>query len=72
MTYPAITYKRDYEKVVFANNLPYSRSKRYLVTVIDRDPDSPIPDLIAGLPMCQFDRAFPTEGLNHSVYVLYF
>lgn len=72
MLYPAIVYKYDYASTRFGNNLPYSITKRYEITVMDRNPDSDIPDKIAKLPMCVFDRFFVVDGLNHFVYKLFF
>lgn len=72
MQYPCIVYKRGFAKTLFADNAPYRYMKRYQVTVMDRDPDSPVPDVIAELPHCLFDRFFVAEGLNHDVYNLYF
>jgi len=72
MTYPCIVYRRDSDYTVYADDLPYHRRKRYLVTVIDRDPDSPIPDQIADLPLCSFDRFFTADNLNHDVFNLFF
>lgn len=72
MIYPAIVYNRDYRRTLFADNKPYIGTKRYQVTIIDQDPDSGIPELIAALPLCIFSRFFATEGLNHDVYDLYF
>jgi hypothetical protein len=72
MDYPCIVYKRDYELTRFADDKPYARKKRYLVTVIDRNPDSDIPDKVADLPMCVYDRFYTTENLNHDVFKLFF
>lgn len=72
MIYPAIVYNRDSTDTVFAGNLPYKREKRYQVTVIDRDPDSKLPDVVATLPRCIHDRWFAADGLNHDVFTLYF
>lgn len=72
MQYPCIVYHRDYELINHANNGLYKNRKRYLVTVIDRDPDSPIGDKILALPMCVFDRFYTADNLNHDVYKLYF
>src|SRR5689334_8946015 len=71
MQYPAIVYRRDDEDTNFADNRPYKRCKRYLVTVIDKNPDSLIPDKVGDLPMCQFNRYFAADNLNHVVFVLY-
>lgn len=72
MKYPCIIYKRDDSRVAHANNAPYNRRKRYQVTVIDRNPDSDIPDKVADLPLCVFDRFYAADNLNHDVYQLFF
>ena len=72
MQYPAIVYQRDTGESRHANNVPYSYEKRYQVTVIDRNPDSLIPDKVAMLPLCSHDREFVADGLNHDVFTLYF
>lgn len=72
MEFPAIVYERDDVNTVFADNRPYRHVKRYQVTVIDRDPDSGIPDQVAELPQCSFSTAFVANNLNHSVFNLYF
>jgi hypothetical protein len=72
MKYPAILYERDAATTQFANNVPYVYRKRYQLTVIDRNPDSPIPDRVAGLPMTTHERWFAANGLNHDVFTLYF
>lgn len=72
LTYPAILYDRDDVETRYANNAPYLQTKRYLITIIDLDPDSLIPDRVAALPMCSFVRRFETQGLNHDIYSLYF
>lgn len=72
MSYPCIVYKRDKIKTEFADNGPYSLDVRYLVTVIDRNPDSAIPIKVAKLPKCIYDRSFPADDLNHDVFILYF
>lgn len=72
MEYPCIVYERDDADTQFAGNKPYSYTKRYQVTIIDQDPDSPIPGKVAALPMCRFNRFFVADNLNHDVYNLYF
>lgn len=72
MKYPCIVYTRDVAETAFANNNPYKYTKKYQVTVIDRDPDSGIPDKVAGLPLCSHNRFFTTDNLNHDVFTLYF
>jgi hypothetical protein len=72
MTYPAIVYNRDFQNVDYADNSPYYKRIRYQVTVIDRDPDSAIPDKVADLPLTKYVRHFTTENLNHDIYDVYF
>lgn len=72
MKYPCIVYETDPRDVKFADNIPYNRTKRYQVTVIDRNPDSDLPDKVADLPYCRHDRFYPADNLNHNVFTLYF
>lgn len=72
MSYPCIVYKRDYLNSRFADNNPYHRRKRYAITIMDQNPDSEIPDKVAALPMCVFDRHFAVKQLNHDVYKIFF
>jgi hypothetical protein len=72
MAYPAIVYKWDDADTKFADNRPYRFLKRYMVTVIDRSPLSVIPDQVATLPTCVFDRTYVANNLNHTVFLLYF
>jgi len=72
LTYPCIVYARDSGDTKFADDRPYSHTVRYSVTVIDRNPDSPILAQIAALPMCLFNRFFAADDLNHNVYNLFF
>jgi hypothetical protein len=72
MSYPAIVYNRDFLHSNFADNQPYARTNRYQVTVIDRDPDSLVPDKVASLPMVNYVRHFTADNLNHDIYYVYF
>lgn len=73
MVPPYIVYEPSPRNdVSFADNIKYLNKKRYTVTVVDRDPDSLIPDLVEGLPYAQSDRYFRTSGLHHFVFQLFF
>lgn len=72
MKYPAIRYQRTDIQTIFADNEPYHSTKAYEVTVIDKNPDSPIVDAIASMPMNTFSRHYEADGLNHDVFVLYY
>jgi hypothetical protein len=51
---------------------PIAHTKQYQVTVIDRNPDSELPDMVEELPLCSFDRYFAADSLNHYVFTLFF
>ena len=72
MQYPCILYRRDDSQTEFADNRPYSRTKRYQVTVIDRNPDTELADQVEDLPLCSFHRFFVADQLNHYVFTLFF
>ena len=72
LSYPCIVYERSRIRTRFANNEPYNHDKQYTLTVIDEDPDSAIPDLVAGLSRCVHDRSFKSDQLNHDVFSLIF
>jgi hypothetical protein len=72
LEYPCIVYHRDFADTKFADDEPYNHTKRYMIIVIDRDPDSEIPDKVAALPMSLFNRFYTADDLNHDVYNVYF
>lgn len=72
MKYPCIRYERSAAVTRFADNAPYRFKKRYTITVIDRNPDSEIPNKIAVLPMCSYDRHYKADDLNHDVFTIYY
>ena len=72
MRYPCIVYDISGIPEKFANNGPYKVDRRYSVTVIDRDPDSKIPDDILKLRYCTFDRHFVSDNLHHFTFTLYY
>lgn len=72
MSYPAIVYNRDHQESLSADNSPYNRRKRYMITYIDQNPDSEIPDKLTSLSMSTFVRHFTAAQLNHDIINLYF
>ncbi len=72
MTYPCIVYRLDDIDTKFANNAPYSLQKGYMLTVIDLDPDTTVPNQVAALPSVSFDRFYTADNLNHYVFRIYF
>lgn len=72
MKYPCIRYELAGESVRHADNSKYLKHKRYTLTIIDKNPDSEIPDRVDKLKLCSFDRPYSKDGLNHWVYTLYY
>lgn len=72
MVYPCNVYVLDQMDTKYANDKPYLHQKRYSVTIIDKDPDSVLPDKIRCLPLCSFNRFYTSANLNHWVFSLYF
>ena len=72
MKYPAIVYGLKDIENTFADDGVYLSKRKYSVTIIDADPDSPIVRKVAALPTVRFDRHFASNNLNHDVFVLYF
>lgn len=72
MRYPAIRYERSDMAVKHADNGTYNRRIRYMVTVIDSNPDSEIVNRVSMLPYCYFDRHYAQDNLNHDVFEIYF
>lgn len=72
MVYPCIVYSLDNIDTKYAGDKPYVNTKRYIITIIDKDPDSKIPGKMLFLPMCRFNRNYTANNLNHWVFNLYF
>lgn len=73
LTYPCCIYKQSNGKTIFASNMPYTFTKKYQVTIIDRNPDTDYVEKMAmHFPMCVMDRAYAADDLNHYVFTLYY
>lgn len=72
MQYPAIVYSRSDIDNAHANNSVYKQEYAYEITVIDRNPDSEIVKKVSRLPRCRFNRHYPSDNLNHDVFMIYY
>lgn len=72
MEYPCILIRRGTGNTKFADNVVFRHQKRYELTAIDEEPDSPLYDLLASLPRSEHNRSYPAENLNHDVFTLFF
>lgn len=71
LVYPCIVYELDQIETLYACDRPYTSNYRYTVTVIDRDPESPITKKLTALPLCHHDRHFVSDNLHHDVFTIY-
>lgn len=72
MSYPCIVYSLNGENAQHADDLIYRRKRQYTITVIDRNPDSSIPDQVGELLKARMDRHFVNDHLHHYVYLIYY
>lgn len=72
LKYPCILYRRSNGSTLFANNNPYKFTKNYIITVIDKDPDSDLVNKVAMLQSATFDRHYTYENLNHDVFNIFY
>jgi hypothetical protein len=70
--YPCIIYHRSQINIKQADDSIYKYTIGYMVTVIDQDPDSLIPEKLLALPLCRFDRHYTADNLNHDVFTIYY
>lgn len=71
IVYPCIIYSRSDMDEKFADNILYLGKTKYLVTLIDSDPDSNVLDKLAALEFSSFIRHFNKDGLNHDIFSIY-
>lgn len=71
LSYPCLLYKLTDIPVDRANNSPYKIEHSYDLTVIDRDPVSPLREAVVHLPYCRFSRSYESDGLHHYVFRIY-
>lgn len=83
LKYPCIVYHVDSIDTPKADNKNYFLNKRYIVTIIDDDPDSGEFDESRGLfslvekflmhfPMCRYANHRVVNNLNHDTFYLYY
>ena len=70
MDYPCIIYERARINTDFADNKPYKLDNVYRLTYVDTDPDSDMPDILAKIPQCVFERPYTVNNLYHYAFRL--
>lgn len=69
---PGIIYKLGGIPIRHADDGNYIGKRRYQVTLIDPNPDSPIFEKLLALPYSEFDRAYSSNNLNHFTFTIYY
>lgn len=72
MNYPAIVYKLSDINNTNANNSPYIQDTAYQLIYITKNPDDVMIKTLSKLSMCNFDRHYTADNLNHYSYTLYY
>lgn len=68
LLYPCIVYKFNGTNSQHADDLKYRTNERYIVTIIDRNPDSDIRRRLEKLPYVRHERSYTADNLYHNVY----
>lgn len=72
LEYPCIIYQREEINLRRADNNIYTRQRQYRITLIDKNPDSPLPDrLLDILPTANPGNHFVNDGLYHDIFTIY-
>lgn len=71
LVYPCIVYEETKGSSIRANDLLYLYRKAYYGVIIDKNPDSEIPDRIRILPLCDIGRPYKSDNLNHWPFTIY-
>ena len=73
LQYPGIVYSITGASIKRANNSSYGITNKYMITVIDYDPDSQLyNNIISHFSSCSLDRTYVADNLNHFVLTLYY
>lgn len=72
LRYPCIVYELSGMEPTFADDKLYGNRRKYTVIVIDRDPDSVLPDRVSLLPLCKLDRPYSANNLYHFAFTIYY
>lgn len=70
MKYPAIVYYRSDIVNRHASDGIYDQNYRYIVTVIDYDPDSEIVKSMTKFKYSVFTRHYTANGINHDQFTV--
>lgn len=69
MIYPAIVYELSGIQTQYADNISYKRAKRYMIKLIQPDPDTPFVDeILSEFSKISFERRYKENNQYHDVF----
>ena len=71
MAYPCIIYNLEQDDLLHADDLAYIRHKRYSITIVDRNPDSMLPDSFSEAFNARMERHYTADNLHHFSYTIF-
>lgn len=71
MAYPAIVYELSDVPILHADNKPYHAEEVYMITLIDKNPDSKYFEKLKYVPNVNFSRFFKADNLNHWIFTIH-
>ena len=71
LTYPCIIYEEIKGASIRASDLLYLYRKAYSGVIIDKNPDSEIPDRVRYLHLCDMGKPYKSDNLNHWPFTIY-
>ena len=72
LSYPCIVYESSKKDLNYANDMVYSHTNSYTITIIYKEADYSLPDTILyEFSLIRHNRAFKSDNLYHDVYNLY-
>lgn len=73
MEYPCIVYNKTGKSRQFGNDHIYLTKQEYQITVMDRDPDTKIPDNVEShFQYCVITQYYTVNNLNHTNLNLFY
>lgn len=73
MTYPCIVYSKRSKLPLRADNILYKNTTAYQVTIIEKNPDSNLDDIIVEhFQYAAIESTFIIDNLYHTIINLYF
>lgn len=70
MVYPCIIYELERDDLIHADDYAYHRKKRYSVMIVDRNPDSSLPDIFSEAFNIGMSRHYTADNLHHFAYTI--